>query len=827
MFPMRIVPPKEPGGHPGKTPLTPHGYKDACTEEAVVRGWWRDFPDALIAVPTGTASGLLVIDIDGEKGLESWKNLASELGFDPFGTATEKSGGGLHLYYAFPSVPGRTVKSRDGWLPNVDLKAQRGSIIISPSRYVFADADGNSVRKEYAPHPEFGDRDIAMLPDALRRRILELPCIEDDPDGGGAEPSPTLETSPRGRMLLNAECRKIREVQKGTRTTTLFRSAARLANYAAGGCIRMEELRESVLAAARDSGLEEEKIFETMENAIRRGCETPKNFGAASMPAETPPPENGEEKPEEREAVSVEAPADAGIVNRLPDFPEEFVPEIVAKMMRNVSTAFNADMWMSFAGLLQAVSALVGANTAFYYHSHLTTAHLWLALICESSAGKSSVMNFIFQPVADLQYAYNEDYQAAHEEYRKKVMEMERLAKQKDADLQEAQMPEEPRAIKLYAENATFESLIPFLKDNPQGLVWREDELAALIRSFGQYSQAKANPVKAYLLSLHGGNGVNVNRVKEGKQTISIRNAWISLYGTVQGPILPKLVSEDDLVSGFLARFLFVYADRLPPKRHITETANPDLVRNILQGMMSWKRRRPPRRSGKERMAGDPPVIAQLSPEAQCMLEDFYFDLNSQNFYFAQGSQAQRQMQRSRAARWTEQCSRLVLIMHCIERSIAQAPDGGGIIEAGTVRNAIGIFKCLIEHSRAAWDLAFSQKGASTAKTRRVERNEIAIVPFLRKYMRATRDGGIAFFFCHKDAAGTSCFDALVKDLNVVSGEMVTRKALSANLKNIGFSLLRDKNGTVAKISREAFEALLRQNEKVGLPQGEEIDEGI
>lgn len=47
-----------------KKPRTRRGFKDATTDEGQVRRWWTRFPDALIGVPTGSASGLLVIDVD-------------------------------------------------------------------------------------------------------------------------------------------------------------------------------------------------------------------------------------------------------------------------------------------------------------------------------------------------------------------------------------------------------------------------------------------------------------------------------------------------------------------------------------------------------------------------------------------------------------------------------------------------------------------------------------------------------------------------------------------------------------------------------------------
>jgi hypothetical protein len=47
-----------------KQPLTDHGFKDATRNLEQISEWWSRWPDALVGVPTGVASGLLVVDID-------------------------------------------------------------------------------------------------------------------------------------------------------------------------------------------------------------------------------------------------------------------------------------------------------------------------------------------------------------------------------------------------------------------------------------------------------------------------------------------------------------------------------------------------------------------------------------------------------------------------------------------------------------------------------------------------------------------------------------------------------------------------------------------
>jgi len=47
-----------------KSPLTGHGFYDATTDANQIKAWWLQFPDAMIGMPTGPASGIDVLDLD-------------------------------------------------------------------------------------------------------------------------------------------------------------------------------------------------------------------------------------------------------------------------------------------------------------------------------------------------------------------------------------------------------------------------------------------------------------------------------------------------------------------------------------------------------------------------------------------------------------------------------------------------------------------------------------------------------------------------------------------------------------------------------------------
>lgn len=117
----------------GKRPLTRHGYKDATSDVVLVTAYWEKFPDANIGMPTGAASGRVVLDIDTHTldGFEVLRELEWENGALPETLTALTGGGGEHRY--FEHVPG----SRCGTLaPGIDLKGDGGYVILPPSVHV-------------------------------------------------------------------------------------------------------------------------------------------------------------------------------------------------------------------------------------------------------------------------------------------------------------------------------------------------------------------------------------------------------------------------------------------------------------------------------------------------------------------------------------------------------------------------------------------------------------------------------------------------------------------------------------------------------------------
>ena len=123
--------PCEPGG---KRPLTRRGFKDATTDESKIRAWWRKWPEANVAIPTGAASGVFVLDVDpGRGGEESLRALKARHGPLPETCTVATGGGGLHFYFRMPA--GKKVRCSAGSLgEGLDIRGDGGYVLVPPSR---------------------------------------------------------------------------------------------------------------------------------------------------------------------------------------------------------------------------------------------------------------------------------------------------------------------------------------------------------------------------------------------------------------------------------------------------------------------------------------------------------------------------------------------------------------------------------------------------------------------------------------------------------------------------------------------------------------------
>ena len=203
---------------PNKDPYTPNGFYDAKTDPNAIKFWWTKWPDAMIGVRTGPASGLIVIDkdIDDEKGkdgraeVRAWER---ESGYTLPGTVTAVSGrGGKHLYYMYPPEGLENDSCREFILPDVDIRGDKGYIIAPPSVH----PNG----KEYFWDISPDDMPVTVADDSVKA-FLSIDAKK--------KPKKTKISNPGDPSDGPSERMKVPEVIPcGARNGTLFRLACKM-----------------------------------------------------------------------------------------------------------------------------------------------------------------------------------------------------------------------------------------------------------------------------------------------------------------------------------------------------------------------------------------------------------------------------------------------------------------------------------------------------------------------------------------------------------------------------------------------------------------------
>lgn len=148
---------------PGKHPRISEWTTRATTDEAQIREWWARWPEANVGILTGLRSDLLVVDVDGERGVESLKRLMDKHGKLPRGPRQVTGNNGYHLL--FHHAPG--LKNAVGFADGLDIRTDGGLIVAEPSVH----PNGREYLFDPNAHP--ADLPLVDAPEWLLERIKE------------------------------------------------------------------------------------------------------------------------------------------------------------------------------------------------------------------------------------------------------------------------------------------------------------------------------------------------------------------------------------------------------------------------------------------------------------------------------------------------------------------------------------------------------------------------------------------------------------------------------------------------------------------------------
>jgi len=236
-----------------KVPATRHGVKDATTDLGQVRDWWAK-GEWNIGVACGQPSGIFVLDVDGQEGMETLVGFGH--GFPTTLCQTTPSGG---VHFVFRHSPG--LGNTAGKLgPKLDTRGDGGYIVAAPSQVA-----GN-------PYRWLGKVPIQPLPGwllTMLRPPKRTPKAVRKADLGGY-----------AGKVATLELNRVETAAEGTRNDTLNRAAFALGTLVGAGLLGVEDVRARLMNAAAACGLSEQESRQTVDRALEDGQKHPRQVEA-------------------------------------------------------------------------------------------------------------------------------------------------------------------------------------------------------------------------------------------------------------------------------------------------------------------------------------------------------------------------------------------------------------------------------------------------------------------------------------------------------------------------------------------------------------------
>jgi len=554
-----------------KQPLTPHGFKDASSDESIIREWWSRWPDAGIGIPTGKINNIIVLDIDmdSERGLDGEAALQDLLIRESAEIPTTRTirtpRGGRHLYFKHPDRPVKNSTSKIGL--GLDIKGDGGYIIAPPSH------NGNG--KNYTVEIE---GPIADSPDWLEKLI-----IEDE-----LAPASTLSLPPKdtpssyAQAALRSEVEKVASAPNSTRNATLNKAAFSIGRFVGSGVLDQGEVENALLAAAERCGLSADEARKTISSGIKAGTQNiPKQLNAKTTELEP------WGKP-----IGFDAPIN------LPTFPIDVLPEPFQSFVADVSASKQVPPDLPGALVLGAVAMAAAKRFRTYIgQSHNEPLNLFLLALMAPGCRKSDTFRACLAPVENFEIeliknaqpaiAQAQERRAIEEsrltEIRKRAGRCDDITERKnltiEAETLGASLTEISTPPRLIAGDVSPEHLASLLCANGGRMAINDAEGGLIFEIMaGRYSKNGGPNIEIFLKG-HAGDTVRVDRT--GRPSEFTRSAALTCILTAQPAILHNMAAKEQMRGrGLLARFLFtmpsgligtrVYANK-PMKSNLVE----------------------------------------------------------------------------------------------------------------------------------------------------------------------------------------------------------------------------------------------------------------
>ena len=557
---------------PNKVPYVTGGFKSATTGEEQIRAWWAQWPEAMVGVPTGPASGFWVLDIDCKGDVDGFASLAElEAKHGPL-PATRRHGtpsGGQHLIFKYPA--GRRIGNSASKLgPGLDVRGAGGYVVIPPS----TNADGKS-------YTVADESRVVDAPTWLLNLVASMPKAERP-----GQPIPLNGSShPWVAAGLGKACSELAAMAPDSgRNDALNQAAFRFFRFAAGGCVGMDEVEAALLDACRSCGLPDSEARKTVTSAkdaaLKDGplhppeADCPRRENQATAPAPT--------WPEAQPLVSKIEPI---------PYPTDALPENIRAAVAEVQGFVQAPFPLVASSALGALSLACQAHVDVQRAERLEgPSSLFFKSIADSGERKTTIDGFFMKAIRQHQSEEAETAKPLVTEYKSALgaWEAEKegiLAAIKAAS--KASNEIEDLRTKLFWHQAA-EPVAPRVPrmvlgdETPEHLAWSLAKIwpsAGVISSeagvvFGSHGMSKDSIMRnlALLNILWDGGELSIGR--RTSEPFTVRGARLTVALQIQEATLREFFEKNLTLargSGFLARFLLTWPESTQGTRRFKE----------------------------------------------------------------------------------------------------------------------------------------------------------------------------------------------------------------------------------------------------------------
>jgi hypothetical protein len=266
-------------------------------------------------------------------------------------------------------------------------------------------------------------------------------------------------------------------------------------------------------------------------------------------------------------------------------FPTEVLPGALRRFVEEAARALPCPPDFLGVLLLALAGAAIGTSRVLEVKVGWEEGpRVFVAIVADPGSRKSPALHTALKFFTERQKALKAEYDLAMERYKTELAryEAEYAAWESQGGLpeDEPQKPCKPVLQRLYTTNATLEAFLSRLEENPRGMVYAQDELAALVLGHNQYRGGKGAD-RQHFQSFWSGAQVIVDR-KNREEPLILDNPFVTVIGLIPPDVLAELNDPKGREDGFVIRILFVYPDPLEVSWN-RETVSPALHHEVYQ----------------------------------------------------------------------------------------------------------------------------------------------------------------------------------------------------------------------------------------------------